>query len=746
MKTYQLALIFALLSYCLAQDPDECSTKFEAILKEKCELIDSKCVYNSEKQKCGRLCTTGTDSDCSSIIPPDPDVYHCVFDTTCTQKQKNCNYGYNEEICSKMKSDMGNDYRCDILNSGESCQSYLNECPTITLTPPNTNFDTTQRDECINHIPFPYTNKCVVTRVEKNGITQDTCSKVPRNCGDSFYKMDKDICHQLTATNTEKKCFYISDSCQEDYEGCKKYNKNSCNYNVHPLIKNEEGDDDYDFTKTCTWKSNTDGTGECITRNRKCYELRSGEDEEICLQLEATDPNKKECLYDDTRNQDKCYEEYKSCQLYNDNENVKTREECERIIPFDSTKLCYFNEEENKCEERDIFNTCEDYKGNDKNICESIISKTTNSRCILEKDSICKERDFYCSDTNIKYQCLTYAKARDPNKKCVYNNDGECLEEYKSCEDYYVIDGNNDCSSIHPYNGKKCSYELNRCFTKTNLTCSGALTEDECKLVAKSGVSDPDKKVCQWNSGCEENYKYCSDYRGNDDDVCTNIKPYDESGENLDIFSHCKMDNIFGCKRVPYECSEALDRYRCASISPYIKENKIKYCAFFGGTCREFYKNCEDVSLEQCANNIPENYSRSICTITSLNGVDICSKLTTCTNFNPTFYSSLCASIDPKCTYSYENSRATCTTKTDITCSNVQFYFAKDENEEYCRSIEVSDPNKMCSLTSNKLKCRIVDREVNNTSSFDTTSQGNVSKFIGKGINLSIIFILFLLI
>ena len=750
MKTTQLLLILALLSYCFSQDTDDCYNQFEAILEQKCKLIDPKCGYSKEIQTCGRECSTGTESDCSGITPPNSAIYMCNFDTssrTCKQVEKNCQ-GYNEENCSKMKPSTSNNNRCDILSQGAWCRSYSNDCPTSPA------FNPSDQTTCTDHIPYPYTKKCKVTSHSTDGTTTYTCDKVNRNCGDNFYKMDKNICHQLTSTTTGKQCFYTSDkTCVENYEGCKGYDSSSlCNSDKHPLIRTNTDDGyDFDYSKTCFWKTN-DGTGECVTRDRKCYEFdETNEDEERCLQLKATDPNKKECLYDDSRTTDKCYEEYQTCQLYNDNENIKTREECERIKPVDSTKLCYFNEEENKCEERDIFNTCDDYKGNDKNICESIISKETNSRCILEKDSICKERTFYCEDTNIKYQCLTYAKARDPNKKCVFNsNSKRCLEVYKSCEDYYTIDGitSSSCSSLHLYNGKGCSYELNRCFTKTNLTCDEVYTEEECILIAKSGVIDPDKLVCQWNSGvCKENYKYCSDYRGNNDITCRNIKPYDESGEKIDIFSHCDIDPStpsVGCKRYPNECTDyaGSDEFKCASISPYIKDNKIKYCAIdISGNCKEFYKTCEDASPNECSNNIPQNYSNTICEIKTDNGVESCHKKDDCTQFTSSFYSSLCYSIDSKCIY--ENSR--CKTKSEKTCQDIQFYIQNDDNEEVCKSYEVSDPNKVCSLKDDKLGCEEVDREANVTSS-ETTNQGNSSKFISKGISLTIIILLSLLI
>ena len=148
--------------------------------------------------------------------------------------------------------------------------------------------------------------------------------------------------------------------------------------------------------------------------------------------------------------------------------------------------MCYFNEEENKCEERDIFTNCEDYKGDDKNICESIISKTTNTRCVLEKDSTCKERSLHCADTDDEFQCLFYAKANDDNKICAYDStkstNEKCFEVYKNCEDYMENHDSSSsiCTGLQLYNGKYCVFENNKCRSR-NKECKNAINEYECK-------------------------------------------------------------------------------------------------------------------------------------------------------------------------------------------------------------------------------------------------------------------------
>ena len=87
--------------------------------------------------------------------------------------------------------------------------------------------------------------------------------------------------------------------------------------------------------------------------------------------------------------------------------------------------------------------------------------------------------------------------------------------------------GSNSYDNINLYDGKTCELipvgNLSRCTSKFK-TCEQATTEEECKLVAKIGVTDPERKICDWyipsgldTGSCIENYKYCSDYRGNND-------------------------------------------------------------------------------------------------------------------------------------------------------------------------------------------------------------------------------------
>jgi hypothetical protein len=287
------------------------------------------------------------------------------------------------------------------------------------------------------------------------------------------------------------------------------------------------------------------------------------------------------------------------------------------------------------------------------------------------------------------------------------------------------------------HNGKQCYTDSisGLCRTK-NKTCRKANDEDECNLIAQSGVSDPDKKVCQYNSGCEENYKYCSDYRKGNITICEKINPYDDSGNKIDRAFKCTIeDSKVGCEKISKSCDDAgSDPILCSLISPNIRNNNIKYCAFIDYDCKEQYKACENItqSLESdftnvCNGNIPQNYSTSHCKVNS-NG-DKCISKNTCGEFGSTSYNStkrLCENI-PNCTYSSGSCK-----KTDPieTCEDVEFLILSDNNEETCQNIETNNPNTKCALKEDKSGCEeiVIKPTPNNT------TQDNSSWFLTKGI------------
>ena len=537
-------------------------------------------------------------------------------------------------------------------------------------------------------------------------------------------------------------------------------------------------DDDYDYSQICIHDAAITTEKKCKPRKRKCNEYGKTSNriptdlinEDLCSKLEASKDYQRCAYKKDNDGNNICYEEYKTCEDYITNKVETDRSGCESIVLTDKTKKCVYVTEEDKCVTRDIYSNCEDYPGKDKKICESIILAPYNRPfCILDKDTKCIERPLYCSEAFSEDDCLKRAKASENNKKCAYNtNTGteKCYEEYLRCEDYLETSG---CSGIKLYDGKTCKYETN---TNSNLNtyrcrtnykkCNQAYTKEECKLMSKTGVSDTERKVCDYNeddSECIETFKFCSDYReicasgdNNCKDFCEKrIKPYDESGENIDISSKCNYEDGVGCQRVPVECSDAGDNpILCDTFSQYIKDKDKKYCVFYGGTCTTHYKKCEDYEYStdtpSCQGNIIEGYKIGAC---GRNSSNHCVEKKDCSLFinpasstsNPTaasFYKELCESINPNCTYT---SDAKCNF-VEKTCSGTKFYSDNENNKEICENMQASEPYKKCALKEDKSGCEEIYRELDFSTAYisyttpDNTTQGNSSGFITNGIHL----------
>ena len=448
--------------------------------------------------------------------------------TACTKTPKLCadynKFGdgtpINGDVCSELTPPTGEGNRCDLSNDTPPiCYQHFDLCT-----------DVKDQTKCGYNLPKDPLYKC-----EWKSDATTKCQPVKFECNDYTRTPNKNICPNLEVTGTDdndkgkKKCIFAETfKCQERYKKCDDYDSSKCDSRM-PL--NSAGND-YDYSKRCSY-DNTKNP-KCQTVDRYCTEYninpRLTPTSEICEQLIAKDTNKR-CVYKNSI----CQEEYKTCELYNTKEIDKLETECEGIQLEDANKECIYIPKEDKCETRTKYETCESYPGTDKEICESILSPTTNFYCILDKDLTCKERPSLCKYATTKEDCIYYAKASDDNKRCAYDDDStpshtpRCYEEYARCEDYHDND-EDDCEDIRLYNGNSCVFRDNRCQSQ-NKICSEALTKEECKLINVTGVTDADRMVCDYvqyggdsSAHCVENYKYCSDYRGGDDDFCSKIK------------------------------------------------------------------------------------------------------------------------------------------------------------------------------------------------------------------------------
>ena len=88
----------------------------------------------------------------------------------------------------------------------------------------------------------------------------------------------------------------------------------------------------------------------------------------------------------------------------------------------------------NKC--ISSYKDCEDYKGNDENICQSITT-SFDYKCIISKNK-CIQEPRVCSDFKFGFESNSLCaelSSTDEDRMCFFMND-KCEEIYRSCEAY----------------------------------------------------------------------------------------------------------------------------------------------------------------------------------------------------------------------------------------------------------------------------------------------------------------------
>jgi len=779
MKLMQMILILAIIGFCFTQtDPNICATKFEEIVNEKCKALHDSCAFLNYNKEC----ISKTENDCSEgdndytlcykIFPDDFPKHKCVYNTgnnKCENKPTDCtdyNNGINgitftgnKDLCAQFSPGNNDNKICLLNDDGITCQSHFKSCANAGT-------------DCNSNLLSNYKRKC---------LSGTGCNEVERKCDTPLYNVNEEQCHDLNPSNSEKqKCVYYNGVCKQEYINCRDIpsptSTSSCN--TKPLIS-KGNYYDYDYKNECEFIPTSGSVNaHCSPKQIYCTDY-AGTDASICLQHQAKDPNKR-CVYDSAHTPNTCYEEYKTCEDYTNNKIKTDKSGCENIKLLEENEKCIYIPEEDSCvtKSANTFSKCDDYTGNNKKICESIIlPQNTNSYCILDKDRTCKERPLPCEEAYNEEDCIHIAKASDPNKRCAYNR-GKCYEEYIRCEDFLENSnsGSSSCSSIRLYDGKTCESESSTTRCRSNYkSCEDANSEEECKLMAKTGVSDQERKVCGYvkssspsiPSSCFETYKYCSDYR----EICSSgtscktfcenkIKPYDDSGENIDIRFKCKYEDDVGCQRVPVECSDAkTNPILCESFNEYIKDKDKMHCVFYGGNCISQYRKCEDVeNTADCRNNIIEGYIIGACNVEAgkCKAKKDCSLFIPPSSFlssSPThssqYYQTICENINPNCTY-MESGECEFKKKS---CDKTIFYSVDEEkNKEICENIEASKPYKKCILKEDKSGCEEIYREFDYSNAYisykntsDNANQGS-SSWLNTNKIILIIAILYLLI
>ena len=637
---------------------------------------------------------------------------------TCKEVYKVCEDYNNDKTlkCSNLKiNEEGtpdSKKRC-ALNNKDECDIHYNNCEDIA--------DNTG-DACTNNVPSEATKKC------NWDDTENKCMSDKRKCneyGDINKYYGTTTCSAL-AYGTGKRCILNGETCEEK-ASCEDYEGNSdedCKKNT-PIDTTK---DNLDVSNLYICSIN--GNQECAKRLRECEEYQnSGGGNNICENLHTFDKNKKVCFLDtscqevyigcalatasnctdtipykigannlpieDVNSECKwtgttCELKDKDCNKFNENKLL-----CEAHSFTDSRKdekKCIYDDSasENKCKE--VYKTCEFYNSNtvaedkNQNDCEEIYQKSEPQECVyIESSKKCETKERECEDGNSSQELCKKLKTTNTTHYCLFKGT-ECQEHHRECK---TTSDRIECESNIPYdNNKECILEY----------------DSECKLTTKQ----------------TQTYNYCSDYDGQNEEICGNIIPLTKNGEAYTYSVKCGIKEL-KCVLMEPECDKIEDKIQC--ISTKLKDTD-KICVYDDDKskcieqdkdCNTFEKNkgedntknkeeCEALKGQKC------KYESNTCSADSVE----------CEDFNPdlleenkcTILTDSITDKTQKCIYSGTNICSqvpkTCTELSTFP-SNVQ----TDEKESVCTNADVTGTNKNCVVNDNGTGCKLVDKSQN---------------------------------
>ena len=673
---------------------------------ERCVWVNKKCELHYNQ------CTNSNIQNndlCNNNIPK-KGATKCIWkNESCQPENRKCSdyieYSANGEIninCESLehtdkKICFFDNFKCNEVY--KTCEDYTSGDKTITcenIKPLEVNnFGSYQRDT---------THKCVT---ETSG-----CKIKEKTCRDFNIEEDSEsLCPLLKSekdpTGSKALCILQEDSCKDTYLNCEYYND---------LITEERRNNDdctsipakstnpslyEDEHYKCSY--NVDNDKKCKTKLKTCSEIT---DEDIC-NSHPLDDNEQKCVYKNGE----CIKEFKNCDIYNSHHSADKskidKNVCEAITPIydypDNVKKyqCVYKEENSgkSCEKKEM--KCEDYKGQDKDICSSIspnVNDTSLYKCALV-DNHCETQYIDCNvyenhiQNNNKplYKSLCESIVlTDSNYRCFVENDKTCERKKKLCSEYEGK-SENICSNNYRAadTGKTCTMENGKCVEKYPI----------------------------------QNYIYCSDYRGTNREFCESIQPHIYSSSHSrnipDYSSRCIYGNK-GCEKVSKKCEEAKDYDECQSIIP---SNTNKMCVF-KHSCFEQYKDClkyengED-SLNQdtcesiliqgkpethrCKYNAGAGTSKGTCRETERKCTDLIieSIIGDCSSISLTL-----TDQTKKCVFS--NNACSLVSKTCL-----ELFYLSGADDEECGAAVTSSQNKKCVVNSNNDGCIEIDKDSN---------------------------------
>ena len=802
--------LLILFTLCSLSFTDDCSDRFnmENICNSFINDQTSKCIYSEGKcvpgySECGEYAPDSNfdDKTCTSIIPSDTKT-ECVPEgegnnRRCVPKKLKCEKFKKLSDCKDLAVDDEETQRCVVVD-GTKCETHYKNCEVVTNS-----------GICSKNIPSDNSKKCI--------WSSNSCTEDDRTCDAFINFYDKDgsykACHELKKDDKQV-CFLEGGKCLSYYKKCDFGTKTNC-ATIKPFDQskidangNGYGINSFNPKAYCAWEKK-DGESEesCHEENYECNQVKGEENKGVCQLIDATN-TKKKCTYDETNK--KCTEIYPTCQSYNDDSSVKTKDSatCRNIkIANGDHYTCTL--EEDSCVEKK--KECKDIT--DKTICNSHVFENSdgdtkqNKKCTFLANNTCVETYKKCSDyqddatiadklksiceiippfTDIdgyfynctfdsqdgcqrnKIECEYYkgdsttcnliTRNFDDIKYQCKSNNGKCIKQYKTCDEFNSGNPANDdieqnkencLSIILPDSNKKCYLEHDKTCKETDKLCSEYLGSNEGTCENYYRASSNDKHCAFVNNKCtevdnivEEYYDYCSDYQGTDKKICESIIPhtetsfYNDKQRTIDYSFKCEYDTNIGCVRKHKECSEAKSEYECRYISP---EDINQQCVYINNNCVQQYKSCSlyetEVKTEMTKNGCESirikdgiyNFINSYCEYEDNSGTKSCTrKDRKCEDITseliqkiaPSTCTSLSTSESKRCVYNSNK----CIEQAK-TCKEL-FYFSTSPSptNNICENAPTSSNEKVCKMNHNSNGCE--ERDPKSASSNSGTNSG----------------------
>ena len=665
---------------------------------------DRRCVFFNGQCELHYTSCTNTEIKNSQVCNnniPNQNTKRCKWNSnSCQEENRKCSdyitYSANGESslqCHQLEHTSpkicfldNDDYKCKEVY--KTCEEYKSEDQTIT---------------CGNIMPLIETYSGFGNYVKDNthycALESSDCKTKEKSCEDYKSGDGESLCTSLKSkkdpNNVKARCILDDNGlCKDEYLSCEYYN------DLVTEGDRKSGDctaitakSPIDFIGDAHYKCsfNDDNDKRCKTKIKACSEIT---DEYTCNH-HILDDSKLKCIY-----KDGCKQEFKNCDIYDSyhsgDRTQISKTECEAITPVydypDNDKIykCTYKEVSSvKHCEKEIIN-CEDYTGQDKDYCSSIIANDTSLyKCALvDNHCVTQYKDCYTYNNQIhnhnkqlfKSLCETIVLNSDTHR-CFVKNDKICEQDKKLCSEY---EGESEYTCVNSHRasetGKVCAFENNKCVEKY-----------------------PTQK-----------YLYCSDYHGTDVNFCESIQPYVYSSSYPDYSARCVYGSK-GCEKVSKKCEEAKDYSECVSITP---SNTNKICVFTN-RCFEQYKDCEtyednEDTLDQtiCESILIQGYfllNKCKFTPGTGNNKGTCrQEQRKCEDFSVDSMGSICSGItlsddEKKCTYS--NNACSIASKT---CFDLRNSLIADK--ETCEAAPTSSSNRRCILNPKGNGCVDVDQ------------------------------------